>query len=255
MLDYAANGVEYWGMNKLRQAAAETASRQGASLDDAIRKLLGRDEDSAIEDYWQLVESNLRSGKVRLLFVTDETPRELRRLVEFLNEKMADVEVLAVEIKQFVGKGQKVLVPRVIGLTEKIVGPPPKTNRTDFLKACNPGIAKFFERVLDLAEERGHRITWGTVRFSVGAQLPDGSAAFVYGYGWSGGEFDFLFSHLSDFGPETLKKLRKELLGFGVFKEAGDQTLKAYVDETNIPKMQEVYDFILDRIDEIVKTH
>jgi hypothetical protein len=255
MLDYAANGVEYWGMDKLRQAAAETASRQGASLDDAIRKLLGRDEDSAIEDYWQLVESNLRSGKVRLLFVTDETPRELRRLVEFLNEKMADVEVLAVEIKQFVGKGQKVLVPRVIGLTEKPPVPHPKTDRTTFLKACKPAIAKFFERVMDLAEKRGHRITWGVVGFSVRAQPPDGGAAFVYGYGFPDGEFDFLFSHLSDFGPETLKKLRKELLGFGVFKEAGEQTLKAYVDETNISKMEEAYDFILDRIAEIVKTH
>jgi hypothetical protein len=253
MLDYAANGVEYWGMDKLRQAAAETASRQGASLDDAIRKLLGGDEDSAIEDYWQLVESNLRSGKVRLLFVTDETPRELRRLVEFLNEKMADVEVLAVEIKQFVGKGQKVLVPRVIGLTEKPPVPHPKTNRTAFLKACKPAIAKFFERVLDLAEKRGHRITWGRVGFSVSAQLPDGGAAFVHGF--PDGEFDFLFFRLSQFDPETLKKLRKELLGFGVFREAGEQTLKAYVDETNIPKMQEVYDFILDRIDEIVKTH
>ena len=52
-----------------------------------------------------------------------------------------------------------------------------------------------------------------------------------------------------------MKKLRKELLDFGVFREAGEQTLKAYVDETNIPKMQEVYDFILDRIDEIVKPH
>ena len=107
MLDYAANGVEYWGMDKLRQAAAETAAKQGTSLDDAIRKLLGKEEGSAIEDYWKLVESNLRSGKVRLLFVTDETPRELRRLVEFLNEKMGDVEVLAVEIKQFVGKAKR----------------------------------------------------------------------------------------------------------------------------------------------------
>jgi len=259
MLDYAANGVEYWGMDKLRQAATETASRQEASLDDAIRKLLDRDDGSAIEDYWRLVESNLRSGKVRLLFVTDETPRELRRLVEFLNEKMGDVEVLAVEIKQFVGKGQKALVPRVIGLTEKsreVKGgekPPKKPlDRTAFLKGCKPAIAKFFERVVDLGEKRGHRIYWGTVGFSVRAQFPDGLSSFVYG--WPNGKFDFYFGQLSDLDPETLKKLRKELLDFGVFREAGGQTLQAVVEETNIPKMQEVYDFILDRIGEIVKT-
>jgi hypothetical protein len=50
-------------------------------------------------------------------------------------------------------------------------------------------------------------------------------------------------------------KLRKELLDFGVFREAGKQTLKADVEETNIPKMQEVYEFILNRIGEMVKTH
>jgi hypothetical protein len=73
-------------------------------------------------------------------------------------------------------------------------------------------------------------------------------------YGWPNGKFDFYFGQLSDLDPETLKKLRKELLDFGVFREAGGQTLQAVVEETNIPKMQEVYDFILDRIGEIVKT-
>ncbi len=265
MLDYAANGVEYWGMDKLRQAAAETATKVGTLLDDAIRKLVGKDDDSAVDDYWQMVESNLRSGKVRLLFVTDETPRELRRLVEFLNEKMGDVEVLAVEIKQFVHEDQKVLVPRVIGITEKsreVKGgdkPSPKnTDRTAFLSACKPSIAKFFERVLDLAEKRGHRIYWGTTCFSVGARLTEGSASFLYCY--PQGEFDFYFSQLSEFldgqlhfDPETLKKLRKELLDFGVFREAGKHTLKADVDERNIPKMEKVYDFILDRVGEILK--
>ncbi len=205
-------------------------------------------------------ESNLRSGKVRLLFVTDETPRELRRLVEFLNEKMADVEVLAVEIKQFVNNDQKVLVPRVIGLTERGRGgkgaelPPRKhIDRTAFLGACTPAIARFFARVLDLAEKRGYLIYWGMVGFSVRVQLADGAGSFVYGF--PSGEFQFYFNQLTNFDPETLKKLRKDLLGFGVFRVAGEYTLKAVVDEENTPKMEKVYDFILVRIGEIVKTH
>lgn len=260
MLDYAANGVEYWGMDKLRQAATETASRHESSLDVEIRKLLATDDVSAIEDYWKLVESNLRSGKVRLLFVTDEPPRELRRLVEFLNEKMADVEVLAVEIKQFVGKGQKALVPRVIGLTEKSregkggerTSKRP-IDRTAFLKACKPTLVKFFERVLDLAEKRGHRIYWGTVGFSVRAQIPGDWASIVYCF--PDGEFQFFFGDLGDFNQDSLKKLRKDLLGFGVFREAGQLTLKADVEEGNIPQMEHVYDFILDKVDELIKSH
>src|SRR5262249_33724167 len=159
MLDYAANGIEYWSMDRLRQAATETATKAGKSLDEEIRRLLGNQE-AEIESFWQRVEDNLRSGRVRLIFVTDETPRELRRLVEFLNDKMADVEVLAVEVRQFVGEGRKALVPRVVGLTEagrmtKRERKPPLT-REEFLAACPVPVVPLFEEVLDPAKGRGH---------------------------------------------------------------------------------------------------
>ena len=53
------------------------------------------------------------------MFVADDIPKELRRLVEFLNEKMTNIEVIAVEVKQFLGDGLRAVVPRAIGLTEK----------------------------------------------------------------------------------------------------------------------------------------
>lgn len=40
-------------------------------------------------------------------------PRELRRLIEFLNEQFTKIEVLGVELRQYVGQGIKALVPRV----------------------------------------------------------------------------------------------------------------------------------------------
>src|SRR3712207_9290538 len=52
-----------------------------------------------------------------MVFVADEIPSELQRIVEFLNQQMDPAEVLAVEIKQYVGQGLKTLVPRVIGQT------------------------------------------------------------------------------------------------------------------------------------------
>ena len=54
-----------------------------------------------------------------MVFVADVIPPELRRIVEFLNSQMDPAEVLAVEIKQFVGQGLKTLVPRVIGQTSE----------------------------------------------------------------------------------------------------------------------------------------
>src|SRR5262245_25634626 len=119
MLDYAANGIEYWAVDRLRQAATETARSRNRSLDQEILSLNGTLDEAEIERFWQQVESNLRAGKVRLIFVAYSTSKELRRLVEFLNDKMSDVEVIAVEIKQFLGgDNQKALVSRVVGLTE-----------------------------------------------------------------------------------------------------------------------------------------
>jgi hypothetical protein len=39
-------------------------------------------------DFGPRVGVNLKAGKLRLIFVADELPSELRRIVEFLNEQM-----------------------------------------------------------------------------------------------------------------------------------------------------------------------
>ncbi len=176
MLDYAANGTAYWPSDRLRQAAAETAQAAGASMDERIQELVGS-EDADVDAFWKTVEDNLRAGRVRLLFVADETPRELRRLVEFLNAKMADVEVLAVEVKQFLANEHRVVVPRVIGLTEaaratKGSAPQGKTNRSAMLAKCSPAAAQLFSDILDESARRGRPIAWGVSGFSVGVTEP-----------------------------------------------------------------------------------
>ena len=59
---------------------------------------------------------SLRVGCVSL-FIADEIPDPLEQVVKFLNEQMPNIEVLAVEIKQFRGESSQTLVPRVIGRT------------------------------------------------------------------------------------------------------------------------------------------
>jgi len=51
-----------------------------------------------------------------MVFVADRIPQELQRIVEFLNEQ-TDAEVLAMDVRQFAGDGQRLLVPKVIGQT------------------------------------------------------------------------------------------------------------------------------------------
>ena len=98
MIDYAANGVVYWPLEQLRELFARQCERDGLDPDEVAmrspargrrRGILGRAGD------------NLRAGKVRMVFVADEIPRELRRVVEFLNGQMNPAEVIAIEVKQY----------------------------------------------------------------------------------------------------------------------------------------------------------
>jgi hypothetical protein len=71
---------------------------------------------------WQQVKTSLQAGKIRMLFVAERIPPELRRIVEFLNQQMDPAEMLALELRQFVGEGLRTIVPQVYGQTEEARG-------------------------------------------------------------------------------------------------------------------------------------
>lgn len=113
MLDYAANCSAYWTLETLQTGFENTCRETGQSSDALLAGLLGADADT--RKFWQCVEDNLEAQKIRLLFVADVIPVELRRVVEFLNKQMDPVEVLAVELRQFVSNDLKTIVPTVYG--------------------------------------------------------------------------------------------------------------------------------------------
>ena len=120
MLDYAANAVVYLPVEQIRSWFEERCSRQGRDPADVMAEAFGPAVDPAA--FWQDAKTNLQAGRIRLVFVADEIPAELQRIVEFLNGQMDPAEVLAIAIPQFVGRDasgndMKTLVPTVIGRT------------------------------------------------------------------------------------------------------------------------------------------
>src|SRR6056297_799186 len=161
MLDYAANATAYWSIEGIR-AAYES---NGGSLQDELHI-----DDEMEERYWEMVNSNLKSGKIRLLFVADEIPMSLRRIIEFLNSQMVETEVLGVEIKQFRSSGSmKTLVPKIVGQTvasndikkraniiwdrESFMNQVENLNGVEAVGVC--------ESLLNAFEAMGCRIWWG----------------------------------------------------------------------------------------------
>ena len=124
MLDYAANAVAYWSVDSLRTRFETSCTGENRDPTQLVAEFLEADpeDQDVVEDFWGRVRTNLQAGKIRLIFVADEIPRELRRVVEFLNRFTDPIEVLAVEVHQYVGRGLKTLVPRVIGQSEEAKG-------------------------------------------------------------------------------------------------------------------------------------
>src|SRR5262249_44820492 len=112
---YAANAVVYWPIETLRASFESRLQREDLDAETELAAVLGPDADA--EAYWDQAAANLKAGRIRLVFVADQIPRELRRVVAFLNEEMA-AEVTAIEVQQYVGPdGLRTLVPRAIGQT------------------------------------------------------------------------------------------------------------------------------------------
>lgn len=118
MLDYAANVVLFWPIAGIRAAFEHRCQEDGQNADQQLRELIG--SEGSPDAFWQQVKTNLQAGRVRLLFVADTIPAELRRIIEFLNQQMNPAEVLAVEVKQYLGEGVRTLMPRVLGQTASL---------------------------------------------------------------------------------------------------------------------------------------
>ena len=165
MLEYAAHAARTWSADTLRHAFEESADARGLDPAEELGKLLQPDgeEEPDADGFWERVAINLAAARLRLLFVADDIPDPLERVVEFLNAQMAGIEVLAVEIKQFKGDSRQTLVPRVIG---RIAASPrshagqgarrPKLDRESFVNAFDHTEHRSAAvRLLGVADESG----------------------------------------------------------------------------------------------------
>lgn len=175
MLDYAANAVVYWPVERLRATFEANCRAQGLDPDDDVAALVGGDHEA--DQFWERVATNLHAGRVRLVFVADEIPSELQRVVEFLNTQMAPAEVLAIEVRQYVGEGLRTLVPKVLGQTAEAKqrkGQPSRERRQwdeeSFMRTLaderGSAEAAVGARVIAWANEQKLRLSWGSGRIN-----------------------------------------------------------------------------------------
>jgi len=222
MLDYAANAVVYWPMESIRSMFERQCQLNNDSSEAALVRILQPEGDG--DTFWQKVKVNLQGGRVRLVFVADEIPQELQRIVEFLNEQMDPAEVIAIEMKQYMGEGLKTLVPRIIGQTAQaqqkkgVAREERQWSEESFFPELEARRGKdqaaAARKILDWAKSKATRIYWGRGSQS-GSFVPilsyngqDYSLLAVYTYG----TVEIYFQYYRTMPPFDSEAKRKELL-------------------------------------------
>jgi hypothetical protein len=222
MLDYAANAVVYCSADALRSTFEARCAAEGSVPATAITAALGRED---IDVFWTDVVTNLQAGKVRMVFVADAIPPELQRIVEFLNAQMRPGEVLAIEIRQFVGHGLRTLIPRVIGQTavaDASKGRRPSTTRTwdeaSFFRALaerRPTEEVSAARhIYDWARANTHRMWWGRGWYdgSCYPMLDHNGHQYWIAALWTSGHLEIPFQYMLTRGAFATEAKRLEYL-------------------------------------------
>jgi hypothetical protein len=217
MLDYAANAVVYWPVDQLRAEFEADYS----DPTEQIRSRLGSEVDP--EALWQQVKTNLQAGRIRMLFVADRIPPELKRIVEFLNQQMKSAEVLALELRHFAGGGLKTIVPMVYGQTEraqqeKSVGNPKRqwdkeSVLADLERRKGPEALRAAKRIAEWMKTRADQVWFGSGNQdgSMGITIVANGHNYYPIAIWSYGRIEIRFRYLLK-GPFEREAKRRELL-------------------------------------------
>lgn len=115
IMEYASNAFDAWGEGRARTSSADYYRAQGKNLDEVLLNEFGN-ESFDLDSFWQLAEDNLRRRRIRLIIAGDQLRPEVRRMIEFINAEMQNVEILGLELGCYGETDTSVVVvPRIVG--------------------------------------------------------------------------------------------------------------------------------------------
>jgi hypothetical protein len=265
MLDYAANGVAYWTIEKLRAAFDANCKKVEISPEQAVAEVAGDAIDP--EDYWHLVKTNLQVHNLRLVFVADSIPAELRRIIEFLNAQMDPVEVLGIEVKHYRNATIRTIVPRLVGRTAEAEARKSGSSvvkrqwdETSFFAELSQyrgeAEVEVARRILDWAKQNDFKVYWGTgaVEGSFSPRIVHKGVKYQLFAVWTWGRMNVYFDALAR-RPMLPESVRLEALRqlnrigtIGLPEEAASQYARIDLEQLTGPGQTEAFLKVFDEL-------
>jgi len=160
--------LRFWRSNACEESRLKQATSLREGLEPLFHETCGPDWDY---DVWQTaLEENLANGRHVMLIVSSGLMDGLSRdLLQYANTCL-NLPLYGVEIDVFRTGVIQLIVPRGVRYAASRPQSRPAQGRIDraaFLAACTPVAARFFETVIDEAQQHGLIVYWGTSGFSV----------------------------------------------------------------------------------------
>ncbi len=267
MLDYAANAVRWWRAEDIKKWFEARQENETPSPAEQLQALLGVDA-SNFESFWRSVQANLGSGRIRMIFVADRIEPELETIVEFLNEQMKSATVVALELAQFSNGAERVLAPRLIGMTSRsigqktLTGPSAKSVEEWLVDVVAPEAIETSRRFIVLMTDLGAkpRVAGGSVAFDVDTAKRPISPAYLRQNGKIAVSF-YMLSKATEFEDEASRKKLADDLSAAGFRlsttgKNGEPAISApsVEDRDGWSALRQFFNAVLRRISESAQT-
>lgn len=219
------------------------------------------------EEFWRRVDSNFKAGRIKLVFVADNIPRELARIVEFMNDQMR-ADVRAIELRWFSDGMVTTLNPRVIGETERaaaakaaVKGGAPVDRAGWITKHLSPfgdDNIRAAERFVQIVEGAGGRADVASTQGSIYAAFSGSDGKPLYPFNlWTvkaGGQLSLSLGYLAPRSAFADQAVRQRLYdrAVAIFGSLSTKTLNGFpgtpIVGLNDPKIADGFRDLLEEI-------
>jgi len=133
---------------------------------------LDRNGDLELEQMYELISSNLRKGRIKVVIASDDIPDTLKDTVTFINS-FSNFDIYVLQIQSFVKDNLEIFAPSVFGYTSKAnTGVPAEKVLWDedkffkYLESSEDDFKKTIKCLYQFCLEHGSGIRWGTGKVS-----------------------------------------------------------------------------------------
>ena len=177
VLEYVAQ-LSKWRAQEVIKAANKylrSKSNQGELGSNYLYELISRvdqGDELGLEQMYDLIDSNLRKGRIKIVIASDSIPDTLKDTITFINSS-SNFDIYVFQIQSFIKDDLQIYAPAIYGYTSKVnTGVQAEKVQWDaekffkLLENCDGDVSDVINKLYEFCVERDTEIRWGTGKVS-----------------------------------------------------------------------------------------